>query len=101
MAEEDFEVGFAWMLFENLFINTSNWHIFDSEQIWFVFAKESIMNELEKGCFIRLVVLFTAANDWLHEELFCFFPDSGVIPSVKLFGIFGQEHVFQVFSEAS
>jgi len=59
------------------------------------------VNKLEKCCFILLIILFGASDYWLHEEFFGFLPDSSIIPSVELFSIFSQVHVFQVFSEAS
>lgn len=64
-------------------------------------AKESIVNKLEESRFVLVIIFFTAANYWFHKELFSFFSDGGIIPSVKLFGVFGQEQVFKVFSETS
>jgi len=89
MAEKYFEVCFTWMFLEHLLVNICDCHILDSEQIWFVFAQESIVNQLEESWFVLGIIFFTASNYWLHEEFFSFLPDGGVIPSVELFGIFG------------
>jgi len=54
-----------------------------------VLAKESIVNKLEESRFVLVIIFFTAADYWLHKELFSFFSNGGIIPSVKLFGVFG------------
>jgi len=59
------------------------------------------VNKLEESRFVIVIIFFGAADNWFHKELFSFFPNGGIIPSIKLFGIFGQEQVLKVFSEAS
>lgn len=99
VAEKDFEICFAWVFLENLFINISDWHICYPEQIWFILAQKCVVNKFEESCLIHIIIFCTASNNWLHEEFFCFLPNCGIIPSIKLLCIFLQKHVLEVLSK--